>query len=286
MRKYMILCLILLFLLGLALTACQKKPAETSAETPDPSGEYGKDGKKESVISGIGPAAPLQDNARVFYEIFVGAFSDSDGNGIGDLRGIINRMDYLNDGDPDSGLSLGIEGIWLTPIFVSPSYHKYDVTDYYRIDAQFGSPEDLKELIRLCHERNVLLILDLPLNHTGRGNAWFEAFRQAHEKEDEADPYYDFYTYYREGEAAPEDRRFAKLAGTDVLYECNFSEDMPELNFENPAVRQELLKIAKYYLSLGADGFRFDAAKYPYLGNNEKNVESHKKKAENRYPIL
>ncbi|WP_276629009.1 alpha-amylase family glycosyl hydrolase, partial [Eubacterium pyruvativorans] len=72
-----------------------------------------------------------ENNSRVFYEIFVGSFSDSNGDGVGDLRGIINRMDYLNDGDPASGKSLGIEGIWLTPIFLSPSYHKYDVTDYY-----------------------------------------------------------------------------------------------------------------------------------------------------------
>ena len=80
-----------------------------------------------------------QDHNRVFYEIFVGSFSDSDGDGVGDLRGIINRMDYLNDGDPVSGKSLGIEGIWLTPVFQSPSYHKYNVTDYYTIDPAFGT---------------------------------------------------------------------------------------------------------------------------------------------------
>ena len=109
----------------------------------------------------------VRDQHRVFYEIFVGSFSDSDGDGTGDLRGIINRMDYLNDGDPQSGRSLGIEGIWLTPIFLSPTYHKYDVTDYYQLDPAFGTMDDLKDLIALCHERDVKLILDLPLNHTG-----------------------------------------------------------------------------------------------------------------------
>ena len=109
----------------------------------------------------------VQDANIVFYEIFVGSFSDSDGDGIGDLRGIINRMDYLNDGDPQSGLSLGVEGLWLTPIFLSPTYHKYDVTDYYTVDPQFGTMDDLKELADLCHERGVKLILDLPINHTG-----------------------------------------------------------------------------------------------------------------------
>ena len=76
----------------------------------------------------------------------MGSFSDSDGDGVGDLRGVISRMDYLNDGDPQSGVSLGVEGIWLTPIFSSPSYHKYDITDFYSVDPAFGALADLKEL--------------------------------------------------------------------------------------------------------------------------------------------
>ena len=127
----------------------------------------------------------------MFYEIFVGSFSDSDGDGIGDLRGIINRMDYLNDGDPGSGLSLGIEGIWLTPIFSSPSYHKYDVTDYRSVDPAFGTADDLKELIALCHERGVKVILDLPINHTGRLNSLFAEFCSAHAAGDTLSPAYD-----------------------------------------------------------------------------------------------
>ena len=122
----------------------------------------------------------VQDNARVFYEIFVGSFADSDGDGIGDLRGIIDKFDYLNDGDPNSGKSLGIEGIWLTPIFRSPSYHKYDVIDYYTIDPQFGTQQDLDDLIALCHSRDVKLILDLVINHTAIDCPWFQAFAQAH----------------------------------------------------------------------------------------------------------
>jgi 1,4-alpha-glucan branching enzyme len=85
-----------------------------------------------------------EDNRRVFYEIFPGSFSDSNGDGIGDLQGIINRLDYLNDGNPNSGKSLGVQGIWLTPIFSSPSYHKYDVTDYYKVDPTFGDMSTLK----------------------------------------------------------------------------------------------------------------------------------------------
>lgn len=90
------------------------------------------------------PTKTVDDHNRVFYEIFTGSFSDSNQDGYGDLRGIINRLDYLNDGDPTSGKSLGVGGIWLTPIFKSPSYHKYDAADYYQIDSEFGTMEDLK----------------------------------------------------------------------------------------------------------------------------------------------
>ena len=218
-------------------------------------------------------AVETTDNYRVFYEIFVGSFSDSDGDGTGDLKGIINRMDYLNDGDDSSGLSLGVEGIWLTPIFKSSSYHKYDVDDYYQIDPAFGTEDDLKQLIDICHERNVKIILDLVLNHTGTNNPWFNAFKAAHISGDTSDPYYDFYTYYSEDDVIPTGRAFTKLSGTKDYYECNFSGSMPELNYDNEAVRQAVLDVAKYYLDLGIDGFRFDAAKYIYYGDNPRSAE-------------
>lgn len=256
MKRFALLCLAALLLLPLG---CEKKESEPVDEIviDDP------------LLKG---AEPAPDNARVFYEIFTGSFSDSDGDGTGDLKGIINRMDYLNDGDPESGKSLGIEGIWLTPIFASPSYHKYDVTDYYTIDPRFGTQEDLDELIALCHERDVKLILDLVINHTSRSNPWFTKFTAAHRNEDPTDPFYDFYSYYKKGETAPKGRTFSALSGTDVYYECNFSGDMPELNFDSPAVREELLNVARYYLSRGIDGFRFDAAKYVYFGDHDASV--------------
>ena len=135
------------------------------------------------------------DNYRVFYQIFVGSFSDSNGDGIGDLRGIINRFDYLNDGNVESTTSLGVEGIWLSPIFKSPTYHKYDVIDYYQIDPKFGTMEDLEELIELCHSRNVKLILDLVLNHTSNQHQYFKKFVAAHQQGNTEDPYYNYYTY-------------------------------------------------------------------------------------------
>ena len=215
----------------------------------------------------------IDDNARVFYEIFVGSFSDSNGDGIGDLRGIINRMDYLNDGDPASGLSLGVEGIWLTPIFESPSYHKYDVAEFYKIDPDFGTMEDLKELISLCRDRDVKLILDLPINHTSTENNWFKTFGAAHRMQNPANIYYDFYSYIGKNDPVPAGRTFTQLYRTDLKYESNFSDAMPEPNFDNPFVRETMLDVAKYYLDLGVDGFRFDAAKYIYFGDHQKSVD-------------
>ena len=212
------------------------------------------------------------EDHRVFYEIFVGSFSDSDGDGTGDLRGIINRMDYLNDGDPASGLSLGVEGIWLTPVFESPSYHKYDVTDYYRVDPSFGTNEDLRELAALCHERNVKLILDLPINHTGKNNRWFKNFLNAHLMHSPDNIWYNFYEWRAPGDVLPSGRHFARAGQLDLLYEANFSDDMPELNFDNPRVTEAVLDVARFWLSLGVDGFRFDAAKYVYLNDHEANI--------------
>ena len=265
-RKTAVLLIGLLFI-GTLLPACGK---EKKAEGAWDCKKYQEDAIRDSDLK---IKKETEDNARVFYEIFVGSFSDSNGDGIGDLRGIINHMDYLNDGDPNSGMSLGVEGIWLTPIFKSPTYHKYDAMDYYEIDPDFGTEEDLKELIALCHKRNVKLILDLVINHTAYRNKWFSNFVIAHRTKDTESEFYNFYTWYREGDPVPQGRAFKKIEGSDDYYECNFWEEMPELNFDEPAVRQAVLDIAKYYLDLGIDGFRFDAAKYVYFGDNGESAE-------------
>lgn len=215
---------------------------------------------------------PIDDNYRTFYQIFVGSFSDSNRDGIGDIRGIIERFDYLNDGDINSGKSLGVQGIWLSPIFSSPSYHKYDATDYYKIDWRFGEEKDLKELIDLCHKRNVKIILDLAINHTSSQHEWFLEFKNARMNGDTENKYYDYYTCVTTAEKAG-GIQYQKIAGVDAWFECNFSGNMPELNFDNPEVRQATLDIAKYYLDLGVDGFRFDAIKYIYYGDTAKSVE-------------
>ena len=241
----LLLVVILTLVASLCLSACGKEPA------PD----------------------PTDDNYRVFYQIFVGSFSDSNGDGVGDLRGIINRMDYLNDGNINSGKSLGVQGLWLSPIFSSPSYHKYDATDYYSVDWEFGTEDDLKELVELCHSRNVKVILDLAINHTSTQNEWFRQFRDARRKGDTTNPYYDFYTCVRASEQVS-GRTYKQIASnSEWYYECNFDSGMPELNFDNDVVRAEVVKIAKYYLDLGIDGFRFDAIKYIYYNDTAQTVD-------------
>lgn len=250
-RRAIALLLTTVLLLGLA--ACATNPPKNANEEP------------ESMID------PVNDNYRTFYQIFVGSFSDASNDGIGDLRGIINRFDYLNDGNINSGNSLGVQGIWLSPIFSSPSYHKYDTTDYYQIDWRFGTQEDLKELIQLCKERNVKLILDLVINHTSNQHEWFLQFKQARMDGDTENPYYDYYSCVTEAEKVG-GVTYQKIAGVDCWYECNFSGNMPELNFDNPEVKKATLDIAKYYLDLGVDGFRFDAVKYIYYGDTARSV--------------
>ena len=248
-------------LAALALLAAGAAGAETAEENA------------ESVVGGVvfHDGWDTQDNNLVFYEIFVGSFSDSDGDGTGDLRGIIRRMDYLNDGDPASGKSLGVEGIWLTPVFFSPSYHKYDVTDFYTIDPAFGTEEDLRELISLCHSRGVKIILDLPLNHTGREHPWYQRFLKAHREGRTADRYYDWYVWLPAGSPLPASGWYMD-EGDGLLVEANFSDNMPELNFDNPLVRRAVLAVGLHWLEMGVDGFRFDAAKYIYLGDHDRNA--------------
>jgi len=210
---------------------------------------------------------------RVFYEIFTGSFSDSDGDGTGDLRGIINRLDYLNDGDPESGLSLGVEGIWLTPVFPSPSYHKYDVTNYTAIDPSFGTLDDMRELVEECHRRGILVIIDLPINHTSKTNKWYTNFVNAHIVENPDNVFYDFYSWIPAGSAVPAGRHFTRVNGTEIMVETNFSDDMPEINFDSEYARKKVLEAAQFWLELGVDGFRFDAAKYIYYGDHATSAE-------------
>ncbi len=211
------------------------------------------------------------DLYRVYYEIFVGAFSDSNKDGIGDLRGIINRLDYLNDGDFSSGKSLGVTGLWLMPIMKSPSYHKYDVRDYKSVDPSYGTLEDFEELTQKASERGINIIIDLVLNHTSVYHDWFRTARQAVKDGNMNSPYLEYYTLVTEEEKIA-GRRYYPFEG-NLFYEGNFSDQMPELNMDSALVRQEIVSILQFWFDLGVSGFRLDATKYVYLNEHDKNIE-------------
>ena len=211
------------------------------------------------------------DLFRVYYEIFVHSFSDSNDDGIGDIRGMINRLDYLNDGDDNSGKSLGIEGIWLMPIMPSPSYHKYDVTNYKAIDDDYGTLADFEEFLNLTEERDIYVIIDLVLNINANKQSWFRNEKKAMEDVDLNNKYLNYYTLVLE-EEKESGKVYYPFVG-DYFYEGNFSSAMPELNLDSPDVRAEIIDIITFWYDLGVDGFRLDAAKYPYLNDDEKNIE-------------
>lgn len=198
----------------------------------------------------------------VSYEIFVQSFCDSDNDGIGDIKGMTSKLDYLAE--------LGIEGIWLMPMSPSPSYHKYDVTDYTGIHPDYGNMEDFKTFLEEAHKRNIKVVIDLVVNHSSNQHPWFlEAAK------DEKSPYRDYYVWAHkddpqtkgEGKTTGDDshnvQHWHEVKGSDYKYFGYFWGGMPDLNFDNPKVRQEVYKIGKFWLEeVGVDGFRLDAARH------------------------
>ena len=186
------------------------------------------------------------------------SFADSDGDGMGDLRGLTSRLDYLNDGDPAAGDDLGVTGLWLMPVMESPSYHGYDVIDYRAVERDYGTVEDMRALVREAHARGIAVIVDFPINHTSREHPWFQDSRTR------GSTHGDWYVW---ADANP---RYGGPSGQRVWHQDGdrwyyglFWEGMPDLNLENPAVTTELEGIARYWLTdLGVDGFRLDGAKH------------------------
>ena len=214
------------------------------------------------------------DNYRTTYEVFVYSFADSDGDGIGDLNGLCDNLGYINDGQPSSGMDLSAGEIWLMPIFPSPTYHKYDTTNYMDIDPAYGTLEDFDKLLKECHARGINVILDLALNHTSTEHPWFLAAKDYLEKlpagkdpvKDEC-PYVWYYTFSREQYPG-----FVPMDDT-WYYEARFWEGMPDLNLSTPEVRNELSTIMKFWLDRGVDGFRLDAVTSYYTDNRDGNME-------------
>lgn len=198
-------------------------------------------------------------DGTVFYEIFVRSFYDSDGDGIGDFNGITEKLDYLNDGDPATTTDLGVTGIWLMPIFPSPSYHGYDVTDYYTVNPQYGTVEDFKNLLAEAHKRGIRVIIDLVINHTSELHPWFE------QANDPSSPYHDWYIWSEKdpGYPGPWSETVWHKGDNGLYYYGIFWSGMPDLNLTNPEVNEEVYKIARFWLEdMNVDGFRLDAARH------------------------
>lgn len=218
-----------------------------------------------------GTVVDTDDNYRTYYQIFVYSFADSDGDGIGDINGIIDKLDYLNDGNDNTDTDLGITGIWLTPIFPSPTYHKYNSGDYTAIDPDFGTMEDMELLIDLCHQRGIKIIIDLMLNHSGYNHQWFvKARTAANSGNPQGHEYAKYYNYYNFRNSGGTGYWNNGIGASGLYYEGQFESQMPDLNLANQDVRDEFDAIAKFWLDKGIDGFRLDAVKF-FFGNDRSN---------------
>ncbi len=197
-------------------------------------------------------------DTRVFYSVFVQSFYDSDNDGIGDIPGLTSKLQYLKE--------LGIGGLWLLPVHPSPSYHKYDVEDYYDIHKDYGSLKDYKKLVKKAHELDIIIILDLVANHTSNKHPWFKKAISGNQK------YRDYYVWSdnpKDFEKEPyqwhQVRNDKGEKQDGERYYGFFWWEMPDLNFDHPQVREEIKKIGQFWLGkIGIDGFRLDAVPHYY----------------------
>lgn len=192
----------------------------------------------------------------VVYQIYPKSFNDTNGDGIGDIQGIIEKLDYIKE--------LGADTLWLNPIYISPDVDNgYDIADYYQINPQYGTLEDFKELLDKVHEKGMRLIMDMVLNHTSDEHEWFKQSRSSKDN-----PYRDYY-YWRPGKDGKEPNNWGNYfyegsaweydETTQEYYLHNYSYKMPDLNWENPKVFRDMCDMMKWWLDLGIDGFRMDA---------------------------
>lgn len=209
----------------------------------------------------------IDDNNRTYYEVFVYSYYDSDGDGTGDINGVTQKLDYIQD--------LGFNGIWLMPIMPSPTYHKYDTTDYCNIDSEYGTMEDFKNFLEECHKRDIHVIIDFMMNHTSAKHKWFQEACSYLEglgkgKVSAKDcPYVEYYHFVKEEDA---ENNYYQVGDSDWYYEGSFWDQMPDLDLYAKPVRKELEDAAKFWMDLGVDGFRIDGVKY-FDTSDDNNIE-------------
>jgi maltose alpha-D-glucosyltransferase/alpha-amylase len=218
---------------------------------------------------------PLWYKRAVFYEVLIRGFSDSNGDGTGDIRGLTGRLDYLQ--------WLGVDCLWLLPLYESPLRDGgYDISDYLKILPEFGDLGDFVELVNEAHKRGIRIVADLVMNHTSDQHPWFQASRS-----DPDGPFGDFYVWSDDDTRYPNARiifidteksNWSWDAERRQYYWHRFFSHQPDLNFDNPAVQDAMIEVLRFWLDLGIDGFRLDAV--PYLvvrdGTNGENLpETH-----------
>ena len=210
------------------------------------------------------PAASAEAMSDTYnwYEIFVYSYQDSNGDGIGDFNGVRQRLDYIAD--------MGYTGIWFMPIMPSPSYHKYDVTDYKAVDPQYGTMDDFRALVRECHDRGIRVIIDLPVNHTSTRHPWFLQAVESIQKRKFDSPYMDYYCFTE----TPSGNKYVKISGSSWHYEEQFAGgNMPDLNLHREAVLAEIRDIVTFWLTdVNVDGFRLDAVTSFHAADVQENV--------------
>lgn len=200
--------------------------------------------------------------SSAYYEIFVGSFRDSDGDGMGDLNGVTSKLDYLE--------NLGVGGIWFMPIMPSPTYHKYDITDYYDIDSAYGTMDDFDNYIEAANAHHIDTIIDLVVNHTSSAHPWFiQAYNDYVNGNCSTDAdkcnWYNFSSTPKTG--------YNQMGTTGVYYESRFWSGMPDLNLDNDYVRDEITNICHFWIDKGVKGFRLDAVTSYYTGSISKNID-------------
>ena len=191
------------------------------------------------------------------YEIFVRSYYDTNGDGIGDLNGVKEKIPYLHD--------LGIKTLWLMPIMPSPTYHGYDVTDYFDVHKDYGTIEDFKNLVKTAEEYNIDIMIDMVLNHCSKNHRYFiDSYNDYNEGNYDEGSKAEWFNWGETGDATY----------NGVLYEARFDATMPDFNLDCPAVREEIDKIFKFWIEdCGVKGFRLDAVLYYYYQNTNKNIQ-------------
>ncbi len=207
-----------------------------------------------------GQSPPVWIRGATCYEVFVRSFRDSDGDGIGDLRGLTQSLDYLNDGNPRTTRDLGVRCLWLMPVAESPSYHGYDVTDYYRVEPDYGTNDDFRRFVAEAHRRGIRVLVDMVLNHASSEHPMFRAALR-----DSSSPFRSWFRFAPS--KGPRNRwggdNWHKSPVRDEYYYGFFWQGMPDLNYGEPRVLEEMRKVATFWLNdMGVDGFRLDAVKF------------------------